>query len=47
MGSFENGSEIINANTSSSDLDFEYSNITDGAQDLGNSTIATDDEVTL
>ena len=47
MGSFENRSEIVHGNTSNSDLDFEYSNITDGAQDLRNSTIATDEEVTL
>lgn len=47
MGSFENGSVIINETRSSSDLDFEYSNITDGAQDLGNSTIATEEEWTV
>ena len=47
MGSFENRSEIVNGNKSDSDLDFEYSNITDGGQDLKNSTIVTDEEVTL
>lgn len=47
MGSFENRSEIVNGNKSDSDLDFEYSNITDGGQDLKNSTIVTDEEWTV